>query len=417
VSRGGAGPEVPGSVLSRLTRLIETQQLARDPAQVECARKLDELRAALVAGDAARGGLLGAGRSLFPQTGDGTHGGLPGAARGPFARIGDAAHGGLLRTVRGLFARGGHLASPAPRGLYIWGSVGRGKTFLMDLFFESLPPGLGRRSHFYRFMREVHTRLGKLKEVENPLQIVAADIARDLRVLCFDELFVSDIGDAMILGALFEALFRQGVTLVATSNVPPDQLYKEGLQRQRFLPAIALLQRHTQVLKLDGGVDYRLRHLTQSGTYLDSTAPDTGARMEQLFDSLSGLPTAGPATLSVEDRPIAARRATPDMVWFDFSEICEGPRSQNDYIDLAHDYHTVFVSSVPVFDARSENAARRFIMLVDEFYDRGVKLVVSAAAAPTVLYRGERLAFEFERTTSRLIEMQSAQYLAQQHRA
>lgn len=397
MSRGGAGPEAPGSVGSRLSRLIETQQLTRDPAQVECARKLDELRAALIAGDGGRGDLLGDMRSLL-------------------TRNGDARRGRLLGIVRSLFPRTGRPASQTPvRGLYIWGSVGRGKTFLMDLFFESLPAGLGRRSHFYRFMREVHARLGALKEVENPLRIVAADIARNLRVLCFDELFVSDIGDAMILGTLFEALFRQGVTLVATSNVPPDQLYKDGLQRQRFLPAIALLQRHTQVLQLDGGVDYRLRHLTQNGTYLDSAAPETRARMEQLFASLSGLPAAESATLSVEGRPIAARRAAPDLVWFDFAEICEGPRSQNDYIDLAHDYHTVFVSDVPVFDARSENAARRFIMLVDEFYDRGVKLVLSAAAAATALYRGERLAFEFERAASRLIEMQSAEYLARQH--
>ena len=374
----GAADAVADGVLSRLTRLIDSKQVARDPAQMDCARRLDELRAALIA---------------------------------------PTAHGGMLDSLRDLLKLGAASdAQPPVRGLYIWGSVGRGKTFLMDLFFESLPPELARRSHFYRFMRDVHARLRALKEVENPLQQVAADLARDARVLCFDELFVSDIGDAMILGTLFEALFDRGVTLVATSNVPPDQLYKDGLQRQRFLPAIALLQRQCQVFRLDGGVDYRLRHLTQNGTYLEAAAPDTPARLENLFEALSGV-VAAPATLDVEGRPIVARRAAPDMVWFEFGEICDGPRSQNDYIDLAHDYHTVFISDVPVFGANGEDAARRFIMLVDEFYDRGVKLVLSAAAAPTGLYQGERLRFEFERTASRLIEMQSAEYLARQHRA
>jgi cell division protein ZapE len=363
------------TVLARLTRQIDAGRLARDPAQLECARKLDALAAALAAPRA--GGLL----SLL---------------RLPWSSAEDV--------------------EPV-RGLYIWGSVGRGKTFLMDLFFESLGQEERRRSHFYRFMRDVHAELATLKGVENPLEQVADRIARQARVLCFDEFFVSDIGDAMILGTLFAALFRRGVTLVATSNVPPEQLYKDGLQRQRFLPAIELLQHHTEAVKLDGGVDYRLRHLEQSGTYLDSSSLQSADTLARLFTDLNGGPAGNAGKLNIEGREVPVRQVAPDMVWFDFSDICEGARSQNDYIDLAHDYHTVFVSNVPVFDVTREDAARRFIMLVDEFYDRGVKLVLSAAAAPQELYQGERLKFEFERTTSRLIEMQSAQYLAQQHRA
>ena len=266
-------------------------------------------------------------------------------------------------------------------------------------------------------MRDVHAELATLKGQENPLELVAAGIARQARVLCFDEFFVSDIGDAMILGTLLGALFRRGVTLVATSNVPPAQLYKDGLQRKRFLPAIDLLQHHTEVLQLEGGTDYRMRHLQQGGTYLDAGRADTAARLERLFTDLNGAPAEGPGRITVEGRDIPVQRASADMVWFEFTDICEGARSQNDYIDLAHDYHTVFIAHVPLFDATREDAARRFIMLVDEFYDRGVKLVLSAAAEPHQLYRGERLGFEFERTASRLVEMQSTEYLAQQHRA
>ena len=363
------------TVLARLSRQIESQKLLRDPQQLHCAQKLDALRSQF---DAPSGG-------------------------GPLSGL-----------------RLPWLPSPVAepvRGLYIWGSVGRGKTYLMDLFYESLTIEQRQRSHFYRFMREVHTELHALKGVENPLEQVAQGIAQCARILCFDELFVSDIGDAMILGSLFDALFRRGVTLVATSNLPPDELYKEGLQRQRFLPAIELLKRHCEVLHLDGGIDYRLRHLQQSGTYLDSTAPATCERIRKLFIDLQGRAGSGARTVQVNGRGIEAIDTSSDIVWFDFSSLCEGPRSQNDYIDLAHDYHTVFVSGVPVFDTTNDDAARRFVMLVDEFYDRGVKLVLSAAAAPSALYRGERLAFEFERTASRLIEMQSAAYLAQQHRA
>lgn len=307
---------------------------------------------------------------------------------------------------------------PEPvRGLYLWGSVGRGKTFLMDLFFHALPPGTGRRRHFHRFMHDVHAELARLADRESPLEIVADSIAREARVVCLDELFVTDIGDAMILGGLFEGLFRRGVTLVATSNARPGDLYRDGLQRQRFVPAIRLLEEHTEVLAVGGDVDHRLRQLTQAGTYLESAAPGTVRGLEELFAALADDAGRDGGTIEIEDRPIAVRRESGNVVWFDFPAICDGPRSQNDYIEISREYHAVIVSGVPVFDATRENEARRFIALVDELYDRNVTLVLSAAAAPTALYRGERLKFEFERTASRLIEMQSREYLAREHRA
>ena len=301
-------------------------------------------------------------------------------------------------------------------GLYLWGGVGRGKTWLMDLFFESLPFRERRRLHFHRFMHEVHAQLAELKHQESPLEQVAARIAADTRVLCFDELYVADIADAMILGGLFAGLFARGVTLVATSNVPPAQLYKDGLQRQRFLPAIHLLEEHMQVLELGGGTDYRLRQLAQAGIYLDSAAADTNARLELLFGELAGKSTQVGGSIQIEGRPIAVVRAGHGAVWFDFAALCEGPRSQDDYIEIAREFQTVLVSGVPVLNALREDPARRFVALVDEFYDRNVKLIVAAAAPPLELYRGTRLTQIFERTASRLVEMQSRDYLAREHR-
>jgi len=306
---------------------------------------------------------------------------------------------------------------PAPRGLYLWGDVGRGKTFLTELLYEHLPIAAKRRIHFHRFMGEVQARLAELGERSDPLPRIAEEIAAQVRLLCLDEFFVSDIGDAMILARLLEALFARGVSLLTTSNTEPANLYRDGLQRARFLPAIALLQRHCVVLRLDSPQDYRLRTLTQAPVYRHPLGPEAEAFLRERFEALTceSLPEAEP--LCINGRPIPLRDAAEGVAWFDFAALCEGPRSVADYIEIARDYHTVLVADVPQFGTDQENEAKRFIHLVDEFYDRGVNLILSAAAAPTALYRGSRLAAEFERTASRLIEMQSETYLAREHRA
>ena len=309
-------------------------------------------------------------------------------------------------------------AKPEPvRGLYVWGGVGRGKTMLMDLFYDGLPEDRRLRMHFHRFMRRVHRDLTELAGTANPLDTVAERFAADADAICFDEFFVSDIGDAMILAELLQKLFALGVTLVATSNVDPRNLYENGLQRRRFLPAIDLLYAHTDVLHVDAGVDFQLRALEQAEIY---HSPLDAAAEESLSKSFAALAPDVPqtdVTLMIEGREIAARKVADDVVWFEFAELCEGPRSQNDYIELALEYHAVLVSNLPVMTSAKEDAARRFISLVDEFYDHGVKLIISAAAPITEIYQGERLRFEFERTQSRLLEMQSHDYLAGSHRA
>jgi cell division protein ZapE len=309
-------------------------------------------------------------------------------------------------------------AEPAPvRGLYLWGTVGRGKTLLMDLFYECLPEDVRLRMHFHRFMQRVHHQLTSLAGTPNPLQKVAERFASEASVLCFDEFAVSDIGDAMILAELLAELFRRGVTLVATSNVEPDKLYENGLQRRRFLPAIELIRQHTLIHQVGGDVDYRLRVLERAEIY--HVPLDAGAErsLAQSFDALAPETPRDDVDLEIEGRMIRARRVAEDVAWFNFSDLCEGPRSQNDYIELSRIFHAVLISGVPRFNTRSEDAARRFISLVDEFYDHGVKLIVSAEAEPASLYGGERLRFEFERTVSRLLEMQSHDYLARSHRA
>jgi cell division protein ZapE len=313
---------------------------------------------------------------------------------------------------------------PAVRGLYLWGSVGRGKTWLMDAFCEALPFGKKRRTHFHRFMLEVHARRKQHADEQDPIGKVAADIAAEARVLCFDEFFVSDIADAMILGRLTEVLFERGVTLVATSNVPPQELYKNGLQRERFVPAIERIQAHCAVLHLDGPTDYRLRALTHAEIYHSPSDAAAEANLAAWFDELAaepgkpGTPAAGgtPAVqLVVEGRPIPARRLADGVAWFDFAAVCEAARSAADYIEIARTHHSVLLSRVPRLTADDEDAARRFITLVDEFYDRGVKLILAADVAREQLYAGKRLAFEFQRTQSRLTEMQSQEYLARPH--
>jgi cell division protein ZapE len=339
------------------------------------------------------------------------------------ARLDDLAHRLRRRSARRPSVLGqwvGRLRGPAgaataERGLYLWGGVGRGKTFLMDLFHAHLGVP-ARREHFHRFMKDVHARLRELRDLPDPLERVAADMAREARVLCLDELFVSDIADAMLLAGLFTGLVERGVTLVFTSNAPPAELYRDGLQRQRFLPAIALIERHTEVLGVDAGTDYRLRQLEKAPLYLDAAGPGAAASLAQRFTELAGTAPGAPGEVVVEDRPIACRAATDEVIWFDFAAICDGPRSQADYVELARDYHTVIVAGVPCLDATQENQARRFIALVDEFYDRGVKLVLSAYAPLDRLYAGDRLRFEFERTRSRLAEMQTHEYLARPHK-
>jgi cell division protein ZapE len=314
-----------------------------------------------------------------------------------------------------LFGRDRGAAVRTHRGIYLWGGVGRGKTFLMDLFHAGLTVP-SRREHFHRFMKDVHARLGALRHVEDPLSRVATAIAQETRVLCLDELYVSDIADAMILSGLFSSLDAEGVVLVFTSNAPPDGLYRNGLQRARFQAAIALIERRCVVVNVDAGTDYRLRQLEKAPLYFDSGAGGADAGLEERFAAIAGTRGEGGGALEVEGRPIPIRRQSRDVAWFDFAALCEGPRGATDYVEISRDFHTVFVSGVPVFDAARENEARRFIALVDEFYDRAVKLVVSAAAAPEALYRGEHLRFEFDRTSSRLAEMQSHTYLARPHR-
>ena len=315
---------------------------------------------------------------------------------------------------KGLLSRREHQLQ---KGLYIWGGVGRGKTWLMDLFYQTLPFKDRQRSHFHRFMQSVHDELKKHRDRADPLELIAEKIARKTRIICFDEFFVSDIADAMLLGNLFRGLFDRGVTLVATSNVPPDDLYKEGLQRARFMPAIKLLKEHTQVVHVDSKTDYRLRLLERAAIWFDMRDPDTATALQRLFEAVAGEPGAADSTLTLNHRRMHARRHSGDVIWFTFKELCDGPRGQADYIEIARCYHTVFISDVPVLGPQGEDQARRFITLVDEFYDRGVKLIISAERPVTELYRGSKLTFEFERTQSRLIEMQSQEYLARPHQA
>ncbi|HET7369766.1 MAG TPA: cell division protein ZapE [Gammaproteobacteria bacterium] len=301
------------------------------------------------------------------------------------------------------------------RGLYIWGEVGRGKTYLMDCFYQSLPFPEKKRLHFHRFMRAVHDELHNLRHREDPLAIVASRWADAARVICFDEFAVTDITDATLLGRLLRHLFDRGIRLVATSNIEPDQLYKNGLKRELFLPAIALLKRHTRVIHCDNGDDYRLRQLSQAKLYYSPSDLTVDHALRERFQVIAGTDGEADQLLTIEGREISARRTGDGVVWFDFGRICGGPRSANDYIEIARLFHTVIVSDIPRLGQDREDEARRFIALVDEFYDRGVKLIISAAAPIDELYEGQRLRMEFTRTRSRLTEMQSKEYLARPH--
>lgn len=304
------------------------------------------------------------------------------------------------------------------KGLYLYGGVGRGKTYLMDTFFECLPFAGKQRTHFHRFMQQVHAELAALKQQKNPLEIVAANIASRAQVLCFDEFFVSDIGDAMILGGLLEHLMKQGVVLVATSNIHPDGLYANGLQRARFLPAIELIHKHTRVFELDGGVDYRLRALKQACLYFSPLGADAEMALLEGFNSLVCGSTDRVQSTDIEvlGRFVPVRMVSEGVVWFDFAQLCGGARSAFDYIELARQFHSIVLSNVPQMDASQDDLARRFVSLIDELYDRQVKLLLSAAVPLNALYKGTALTFVFERTRSRLLEMQSEDYLGLEHR-
>ena len=300
------------------------------------------------------------------------------------------------------------------RGLYIWGSVGRGKTWLMDLFYEHLPVKRKQRVHFHRFMQRVHQSLREQGHVRDPLPRIAADWARNCSVLCLDEFFVSDIADAMLLGGLLENLFFHGVTLVTTSNIAPDGLYKNGLQRAKFLPAIDLIKKHTKVIELSGHTDYRLRILEQSEIFhcpLDEAAEQV---MTENFNRMAAECELN-HDLDINGRNFHARRRGDGIIWFEFEELCEKPRGSIDFIEIARAFNTVVLSNMPQLGEDDSNAARRFITLVDEFYDRNVKFLVSADAPIKELYSGRLLEFEFQRTVSRLTEMQSHDYLARPH--
>ena len=319
--------------------------------------------------------------------------------------------GVLARLARRL----GHRKPEPVRGLYVWGGVGRGKTHLVDLFAGAPRLDSKLRLHFHRFMQHVHGELHALAEREDPLRIVAGRIAARARVLCFDELYVSDITDAMILGRLLAALFERGVTLVATSNIEPSKLYADGLQRERFLHAIALIERHTRVVHLDGPTDYRLRILERARTWYAPLGPDAERGLAECFRALAPEHVVEGGGLTILGRTVPVVRQAGGVAWFDFETLCGGARSVADYIEVARDFHSVVLSGVPVLDDDRRDPLRRFIHLVDELYDRNVNLIVSAATAPDRLYRGRKLAEPFQRTRSRLVEMQSTAYLGQGH--
>jgi cell division protein ZapE len=302
-----------------------------------------------------------------------------------------------------------------PRGLYFWGGVGRGKSFLMDAFYASVPYRRKRRVHFHAFMHEMHEALKAHKHEEDPLMRVADQIARELRLLCFDEFHVSDIADAMILGRLMGALFERGVVIVTTSNYPPDGLYPNGLQRHLFLPTIELLKQNLDVLEVDAGIDYRLRTLEQIDTFLVPDDDASDERLAQDFLEVAGEDgTVDPIT--VLEREIDVRRSAPGVIWFDFDELCGGPRSQNDYLELAREHHTLLLSHIPRMTREQASEARRFTWLVDVLYDHRVKLIMSAEVPAEEIYTDGAQAEEFKRTVSRLIEMRSRDYLAEAHR-
>lgn len=326
----------------------------------------------------------------------------------------------LIHTLKKLSPFKQHHPKPV-KGLYLWGGVGRGKTWLMNLFYEELAIKEKKRIHFHRFMLDIHEKLSALnkqknKNQKNPLQQIAKDLAEKYKVLCIDEFIVTNITDAMILSELLHALFKYQVCLVATSNRIPDDLYLNGLQRERFLPAIELIKTHTEVFQLDSGVDHRTSLLEQSDVYYHPIVENTCRQITQRLQELSITPVIENKTLTVLNREIKTVHCSDEIAWFNFDHICTAPRAAQDYIELAQLFNTIIISNIPVLDEYSDDKARRFIYLIDELYDRNVKLIASAFAEPEKLYQGKMLEFAFHRTSSRLIEMRSHQYLSQPHK-
>ena len=324
--------------------------------------------------------------------------------------------------------------APSPiTGLYMWGGVGRGKTYLMDSFYEALDFTRKSRMHFNRFMQRVHADLTELSGEKNPLDIVADRIASETVVLCFDEFYVSDIGDAMLLGGLMQKLFDRGICLVATSNIAPEGLYENGLQRARFIPAIKAVEANTRVLNVDSGIDYRLRVLSQSELYFEkgqgdfekgegdfkegekAFSGDRSSPLNKLFSDLSGGRRPEAEVLVINRRNLQALGVSEGVLLAEFAELCLAPRSAADYTQLAKEYHSVLIDNVPELTSEIEDGARRFITLIDEFYDRNIKVAIVADRPMASLYSGKKLSFEFQRTLSRLIEMQSVEYLGREH--
>jgi len=307
----------------------------------------------------------------------------------------------------------GKQRTPVP-GLYLWGGVGRGKTWLMDMFFDSLPEHDKQRIHFHRFMARIHAALKVRPSTRDPLTEIAREWATQYKVLCFDEFFVSDIADAMLLGGLLQALFAEGVTLIATSNVAPDDLYRDGLQRAKFLPAIEALKKHSLSMHVDGEQDFRLRILQHSEIFLQPLNNHAETSLNKAFQRMSAGCSLD-TNLEINGRILNAHQRSDGIIWFSFKELCDQPRSTADYIEIARAFNTVLLSNVPPMNEGNADATRRFINLIDEFYDRNVKMLISAATPINTLYTGNRLSFEFQRTTSRLTEMQSHNYLAKPH--
>ena len=325
------------------------------------------------------------------------------------------AGGGLLNRLNKLLGKSKNDIQTPAQGLYMWGGVGRGKTWLMDMFFRAIPGERKQRLHFHRFMLRVHQELTELQGQSDPLQIVADRFKAETDLLCFDEFFVSDITDAMLLGTLMEALFSRGITLVATSNIPPDDLYRNGLQRARFVPAIEMIKQHCDVMNVDAGIDYRLRTLTSAHLWMTPLGDETTKEMERMFIALAGKPREDHEPLEINHRQLPTLGMAEGVLAMNFLALCGEGRSQHDYIELSRRFHSVLLYDVPVMIYKTEDQARRFLALVDEFYERHVKLVVSAETSLYEIYQGTRLKFEYQRCVSRLQEMQSEEYLRLPH--